>query len=39
MKLVLRVTPKQRIIITEQAIEQMLAHVQLRFWHCCHCRM
>lgn len=34
MKLVLRVTPKQRIIITEQAIEQMLAHVQMRFWHC-----
>lgn len=34
MKLVFRVTPKQRLIITEQAVEQMLAHVQRCFWHC-----
>ena len=34
MKLVFQVTPKQRLIITEQAVEQMLAHVQRCFWHC-----
>lgn len=32
MKLVFKVTSKQRLIITSQAIEQLLAHVQKRCW-------
>ncbi|MDO9103068.1 MAG: Mov34/MPN/PAD-1 family protein [Candidatus Nitrotoga sp.] len=34
MKLVFRVTSKQRLIITEHAVEQLLAHAQRRFWYC-----
>ena len=34
VKLVFRVTPKQRLIITEQVVVHMLAHVQRRAWHC-----
>lgn len=32
MKLIFRVTSKQRLIFTEPAVLQMLAHVQRRFW-------
>ncbi|MBL0492945.1 Mov34/MPN/PAD-1 family protein [Aeromonas veronii] len=32
MKLVFRVTSKQRLIITSQAVEQLLAYVQKRCW-------
>lgn len=32
MKLVYRVTTTQRLIITSQAVEQLLAHVQRRCW-------
>jgi integrative and conjugative element protein (TIGR02256 family) len=32
MKLVFKVTSKQRLIITSQAVEQLLAHVQKRCW-------
>lgn len=34
MKLVFRVTSKQRLIITEHAVKQMLFHVQRQFWQC-----
>lgn len=34
MKLVFKVTSKQRLIITRQAVEQLLAHVQKRCWQC-----
>lgn len=32
MNLVFKVTSKQRLIITRQAVEQLLAHVQKRYW-------
>lgn len=32
MKLVFRVTPRQRLIIVEHAVEQMKAFAQLRWW-------
>ena len=32
MKLVLRVNAKQRLIITSQAVDQLLAHVQQKWW-------
>lgn len=33
MKLVFRVTPQQRFIITDRAVEQMKAFVQRRWWN------
>lgn len=33
LKLVYRVTPKQRLIIVEHAVEQMKAFAQNRWWH------
>lgn len=33
MKLVFRVTPRQRLIIVEHAVEQMKAFAQRRCWH------
>jgi integrative and conjugative element protein (TIGR02256 family) len=32
VRLVFRVTPDQRLIFTENAVQQMLAHVQWSFW-------
>lgn len=34
MNLVYRVTPRQRLIIVEQAWQQMQAFAQRRWWHC-----
>ena len=34
MKLVFKVTSKQRLIITSQAVVQLLVHVQKRCWQC-----
>ncbi|WP_174864241.1 Mov34/MPN/PAD-1 family protein [Comamonas jiangduensis] len=34
MRLVYRVTPQQRLIIVEHALQQMQAFAQRRWWHC-----
>ena len=34
MKLVYHVTPRQRLIIVESALQQMQAFAQHRWWHC-----
>jgi integrative and conjugative element protein (TIGR02256 family) len=34
MRLVYRVTPTQRLIIVEHALQQMQAYTQQRWWHC-----
>lgn len=34
MRLVYRVTPRQRLIIVEHAVQQMLAYAQHHWWNC-----